>query len=326
MDKILVDTLVFYLPHNWSYRAMSLIDELSPLADEEHDLLDRVSARLPIMADLSRSDLLLYRAADADRAVVVAHARPHSVQSVHSQDQTGQVVNRRTFPLIARVLAGQRDGGASSQGQPGELVMNETWAVRSPSGSVIAALFIETTVVEARRHHRRSPVFRNALRDLQAMLVRGELQGADKLSSFGEHDGILFVDEKQQIRYVSGVAENLYRKLGHAESLLRHSITSLGTSESAYFAAAERGECVEVETQEGQLVWIRKAIPVRETQNRLPLPLGDRSQWRGTLLMVSDVTDIRRRERELMGQRKGFRERLRHQTVCLASDDVTPSP
>jgi len=35
---------------------------------------------------------------------------------------------------------------------------------------------------------------------------------------------------------------------------------------------------------------------------------------------------IVRRERELMGQRKGFRERLRHQTVCLASDDVTPSP
>jgi len=34
---------------------------------------------------------------------------------------------------------------------------------------------------------------------------------------------------------------------------------------------------------------------------------------------------IVRREREWMGQRKGFRERLKHEAVCLVSGDVTPS-
>ena len=280
---------------------MSLVDELPLLADEDRALLDKVIISLPIMADLSRSDLLLYRALDADRAVVIAHARPHSVSSVHAQNQTGQCTSRREFPLLTRVLAGQRESGATTQGQPGESVQKEIWSVRGASGTtVIAAMCVETTIVEVARHHKRSPVFRTALRDLQHMLVRGEIRGAESLSSFGEHDGILFVDARRQIRYVSGVAENLYRKLGHAESLLRHTITGLGTNESSFFAAIEGGRCVESETHEGQLIWIRKAIPVRETQPRLPLASADSSPWKGILLTVSDVTDSRRREQELL--------------------------
>ncbi len=279
---------------------MSLVAELPPLADEDRSLLDKVIICLPIMADLSRSDLLLYRALDADRSVVVAHARPHSVSSVHAENQTGQCIARRAFPLLTRVLAAQRESGATTQGQPSESVQKEIVSVRSASGTVIAAMCIETTIVEVARHHKRSPVFRTALRDLQQMLVRGEIRGAESLSSFGEHEGILFVDARRQIRYVSGVAENLYRKLGHAESLLRHTITGLGTNESSFFAALEGGRCVESETHEGQLIWIRKAIPVRDTQARLPLASPDASPWKGILLTVSDVTDSRRREQELL--------------------------
>jgi two-component sensor histidine kinase len=305
MDKNLVDTLMFFLSWlslSWCMEPahMSLTDELPPLADEDRSLLDKVVISLPIMADLSRSDLILYRALDADRAVVVAHAQPHSVSSVHAQNQKGQGLSRREFPLLSRVLAGQRDGGATTQGQPGESMQKEMLSVRNGAGVVIAALCIETTIVEVQRHHKRSPVFRSALRDLQQMLVRGEITGADSLTKFGEHDGILFVDSRRQIRYVSGVAENLYRKLGHAESLLRHTITGLGTNESAFFAAIEGGRCVESETHEGQLIWIRKAIPVRDTQVRLPLAAPDPSPWKGILLTVSDVTDSRRREQELL--------------------------
>jgi hypothetical protein len=183
---------------------MSLIDELPPLTDEERALLDKVVLSLHIMADLSRSDLLLYRALDVDRAVVVAHAQPHSVSSVHAQSQTGQGLSRREFPLLSRVLAGQRDGGATTLGQPGETKQKEILSVRNSTGAVIAALCIETTIVEVARHHKRSPVFRAALRDLQQMLVRGEIKGSDSLSSFGEHDGILFVDARA--RFAMSVA------------------------------------------------------------------------------------------------------------------------
>ena len=86
----------------------------------------------PIMADLSRSDLIIYRLLDADRAVAVGHARPHSVSSVHGVDQRGQVVTRREFPLLLRVLDKHREGGASVEWQPGESVQREIWSVVAP--------------------------------------------------------------------------------------------------------------------------------------------------------------------------------------------------
>lgn len=302
---------------------MTLTAELPPLTDEDAHLLNRVKASLPIMADLSRSDLLVYRALGVDRASVIAHARPHSVSSVHSEDQTQQIVSRREFPLLLRVLAGQREGGASSDSEPSLTMQKEILAIRNHEGAAVAALCIETTSVEVQRHHKRSPVFRAALRDLQQMLVRGELEGTESLGSFGEHDGLLFVDSTKQIRYVSGVAENLYRKLGHAESLLRHSITSLGTNEDAYFAALESGRATEVETREGQLIWVRKAIPVWQTPPRLPLTAADRAPtFKGILLMVSDVTDSRRREQELRVKQAMIQEihhRVKNNLQTIAS-------
>ncbi len=272
---------------------MSLTDELPPLADDERALLDRIYLCLPIMADLSRSDLLVYRPLAAQRALVTAHACPHSVPSVHAHDQIGQPASKHDAALLAQVFASQPDAQTTNLAQPGESVMKEAWPIRNAAGVVIAALCVETTVVEVQRHHKRSHVFTQALRDLQTMLVSGDIAGAENLSAFGEHDGIMFVDAEQQIRYVSGVAENLYRKLGHAESLLLHSVTSLGTNESAYFAAVESRRCAEAETKEGQLIWIRKALPVREVH------AGADQPWKGILLTVSDVTDVRRREQEL---------------------------
>jgi two-component system, sensor histidine kinase PdtaS len=302
---------------------MTLIGELPALTDEDALLFNKVKGSLPIMADLSRSDLILYRALGVDRAIVVAHARPHSVSSVHADDQTHQVVSRREFPLLLRVLAGQREGGASSDADPAESVQKEIWPIRTKAGATVGALCMETTVVEVVRHRKRSPVFRSALRDLQQMLVRGELEGADGVGCFGEHDGLLFVDAGQQIRYVSGVAENLYRKLGHVESLLRHSITGLGTNEGAYFAALESGRATEAETREGQLIWIRKAIPVQQMPARLPLTPADRlPTFKGILLLVSDVTDSRRREQELRVKQAMIQEihhRVKNNLQTIAS-------
>jgi len=269
------------------------------LNEEQRALIDSIVSSLPIVADLSRSDMILYRALAGDRAVVVMHAQPHSVSSVHPENLAGHIVTRRDFPLLARALAGQAGSGSGSRGHPDEPVLRQLWPVRDSRQNVIAALCMETTFVETQRHNKRSPVFREALQNLHELVLSGGIAGADGLSPFGEHDGILFVDDRQQIRYVSGVAENLYRKLGHAESLLRHSITSLGTDERAYFSALESQRCCEMETREGQLIWIRKAIPICDRKEQGHATEGYQRQCKGVLLTVSDVTDSRRREQEL---------------------------
>lgn len=279
---------------------MALTVEPDVVTGDARTLLERVKLALPIMADLSRSDLLIYQAIDAERAVVVAHARPHSVSPIYQQDRTGRAVSRRDEPVVMRVLRHRPTGGDSGQAYRNAPIKQNVWPIRTPAGHVAAALSVETTVVEVERHNKRSPIFQNALQDLIQQLIHGQIDGAEHLSSFGEHDGIVFVDEKKQVRYVSGVAENLYRKLGHAESVLRHSISSLGTDEGTYFAALESGRCQEAETREGQLIWIRKAIPVSDVRGEAA-DGGDESHaaLKGVLLTLSDVTEQRRREQEL---------------------------
>ncbi len=51
------------------------------------------------------------------------------------------------------------------------------------------------------------------------MCVQGELAAADGLSPFQEMDGVLLVDSQLRIIYLSGIANNLYRRLGYVEDL-----------------------------------------------------------------------------------------------------------
>jgi two-component sensor histidine kinase len=277
------------------------------LGDKDRALLLRIEASLPILADLSRADLLLYlfRVGPATEALVVAEAKPHSVPAIYPESLLGKAVTPQEEPVIFRALShGHSESGISSVMVRGTVTVREVFPVRGPSGLIFGALNIETNLVERERHRHRSPVFRQALADLQQMALRGELEGVESLSPFWEHDGILFVDQEGQIRYVSGVAETLYRKLGYADSLLKCNIRDLETNESVFYEAVLQKRCVEREHQEKQLTWVRKGIPIFT-----PLPRG----WRrrllqrghyerklgGVLLTVHDETDARRKEQEL---------------------------
>jgi two-component sensor histidine kinase len=203
----------------------------------------------------------------------------------------------------------------------GAPAIRELYPIRGRQCPIIGSLSIETNLVERERHRKRSHVFQDALRNLQAMLLRGDLEGVETLSPFREHDGIVFVDAKGQILYVSGVAENLYRKLGYAESLLSHSVSSLGTNEQAFFKALETGRCVELETREGQLIWIRKAIPIFVYRRMWP-QVRPTHRLGGVLLTISDITDERQREQELRVKQAMIQEihhRVKNNLQTIAS-------
>lgn len=142
---------------------------------------------------------------------------------------------------------------------------------------------------------------------LQGMLLEGWLAGAEHLSPFGENDGILVVDSQRRLTYMSGVATNLYRKLGYMGELVGQRIASIETDDDALVARvlAER-TCIEEEVQEQQRIWIKKGIPLLAGGSqavagwRSYLPFRpDRSRLVGVLIAIHDETDERLREREL---------------------------
>lgn len=235
--------------------------------------------------------------------MVVDHARPNSLSPLYPELLTGTVISAAERPDVCRAFSARpwrrRVRTASVRGAP---IARELLPIYGERGRVIAVLNIDTSWLAHERQRRRSPVFRTALRRLQETVLRGELAGVEGLAPFGEHDGIMVVDGEGRIRYVSGIAGNLYRRLGYLEKLVGRRISTLETHDEALVLSALREKrCLEEESAEHELTWVRKVLPFRTRGLR---PLFRRlkpgnSRVAGVLVTIHDATEARRREREL---------------------------
>ncbi|MCB0195286.1 MAG: sensor histidine kinase, partial [Anaerolineae bacterium] len=183
----------------------------------------------------------------------------------------------------------------------------DTWI---PNGSkndskVIAALIVVTNLIEYERHRLRSRIYQHALQGLQQMLIGGQVVGAEDLEPFGEQDGILYVDEFGIIRYASGIAANLFRRVGYKETLVGRPLPDIETDEEELrLTTIAQKRCVQLESKEADRYWIRKAIPIFSypSQTWPFLRLFERvspGKMDGILLLVHDDTDIRRQDEEM---------------------------
>jgi two-component sensor histidine kinase len=269
--------------------------------------LQRIERQLPIVSDISRADVLIYCLKSAQEAMIVAQARPHSILPVYANDLRGRVSLPEEEPHVFHALRHGRSGRGHlvliADGAP---VVQQVHPIRNEDGTVIGAASIEANHIENVRHRRRSKVFQRAVVQLQRMLLRGQIIGAENLSPFGEHDGILVVDIGWHVRYASGIATNLYRKLGYLDSLVDKRISSLEREDGALVTQAmQEMRCQERESESEDRVLIRKAIPLQAQdrwRSRLrglmglpPLEPG----LAGAMLTIHDETEERRKEQEL---------------------------
>ncbi len=279
-------------------------------SDSAH--LDRIVRIIPILADLSRADILICVPSAVDRALVVAQAKPRSIAPVHRTSMVGQVLTRENAGALIRAISerqftrSQREyprqailGGSAAEGAPAPVVQ-EAYPIESPNGHVVGGMLIETNLLESERLKRRSEVFQRTLRGLQQMALRGEPEGIETLTPFGEHDGVVIVDTECIIRYMSGIATNLFRNIGYSEPLVGKPLKYLETADDEVARQAiERRVCLQVEHEESGRTWIRKAIPVTRVE-RATLFAPARTTLTGVLLMIHDDTEARQRARELM--------------------------
>ncbi|MCD6290395.1 MAG: sensor histidine kinase [Anaerolineae bacterium] len=295
-----------------------MIKSCSGLSDLDTLFLQRVADGLAITADVSRADVLLYCQRDHDSAIVVAQAKPHSISPLHPEDLLGKVVKQNAEPLILRTLHDGVGGHRQRVMEAGAPVVQEVYPVYNAQGQTIAALGIETNLIERERHRRRSRVFQRALFWLQQMATRGDLQDARRLEPFGEWDGIVLTDAQRRITYLSGIATNLYRHLGYLEDLRGKRLGELQTRDDELVAEALRTElCQKWRGEEQDRYWMRQVIPLFRYDPPWPLPtiISDRLSWRtdyrrlaGAVILVHDETEARRKQQELNVQRAMVQE------------------
>ncbi len=268
----------------------------------EESWLTPVMQSLPILADISRADILVFRRQNNNQVQVIAQARPHSVSPVHQEDLTGRVFDADAYPSVQRVFRNGRSlTGERHLSDHRTHVIQEIFPIRADNGDVTGVLSLEKSLIEHERHRRRHPNFQRMLHTLIHTALRQGLPGVKNLSPFADHDGLVVVDAKGRILYMSGLATKLYRKLGYTDNLVGKQLTDLDTAEAQLAQRAlQEGICLEEETAEGEYFWVRKAIPLVGSSWNLPFlhnkwPLGwGNARTVGVLITLHDNTRARR--------------------------------
>jgi two-component sensor histidine kinase len=277
------------------------------VAELDRELLQNIVRGMAITADLSRADLLLLHPRSPAAFVVLAQAKPHSIASLYDMDLYGVELVGAPLEVYEEAVRKRRHVHRQHELRPsGAPVSQDVFPIFGGDGQLLALFSIETTLIQLERHGHRHVSFQRAINWLKSMCMRGELARAEHLSPFGEMDGVMLVDAQRRISYVSGIANNLYRRLGYLDDLRGKRLSYLHTGDDAQVAEALRTRrALEQEVEESSYIWTRKVLPVwppRTVKGWVQGLIAGRrrvDEIGGVLIMVHDATEERRKRQEL---------------------------
>mgnify|MGYP003599337552 FL=1 len=262
-----------------------LCKKLTDLAMEDIAYLERMGALLPVAADLAHAQLTLYvRAAERQVVVVVAQARPHTTFVRYKPHLLGTVVPCLEEPLVeyslkyGQSILGQREWALGMLGQM------QTLPVCNAQGEVIAVLSCESSMEEA------GAAGHELLLETAQWLLLAAVPAvpAACFKTLTASDGIILVDPKGQILFANAAAAHMYRVLGAAQLPGRH-IYERGLELQFVEKAHAAQQPAEAECEAGGMVLVMRALPILH-----------KGKVQRLVVLVSDVTELRKKEKELL--------------------------
>ena len=283
--------------------------ERTGLSDADLDWLHLLLADWQLLADLSFADLVLWLPL-RDRSGFVAggQMRPTTGPTVYHDDVVGIEIARGRRAQIDTAYDEGRICRVSDPDWPFDVpVREETIPVRR-AGPVIAVVSRHTNLAAARTPSRLELTYLRSADDLARMLADGAFpvahSGDRVLGSPRVGDGLIRLDEAGVVTFASPNALSAFRRLGVTADLvglrLGDATTALQTPdpvdealESMLTGRAARQTEVEAE---GAIVRLRV------------IPLTPDGSHAAALVLCRDVTEVRHRERELVGKDVTIRE------------------
>ncbi|MGH9155522.1 MAG: sensor histidine kinase [Acidimicrobiales bacterium] len=278
-----------------------------PSAQDGQAHLQRLMAVWGMLADLSFSDLLLFvphgEGPDAGSFLVGGQMRPTTGQTVHRDDLVGQVIADADRPLVGRAWRlGQIVEGEVAVDGRGEPARAQCIPVRW-QGELLAVLTREAPIaVGGRRPGELERVYVETFDRLARMIMRGEfpneVEDAPTAESPRVGDGLLLLDASGRVAYASPNAVNALHRMAIYSNVEGLRLDEMGVEETAIQKAFFHGTPVteEIERQPDVIVLLHC------------IPLLEPGAVTGALVLLRDVTDLRRRDRLLVSKDATIRE------------------
>ena len=297
-----------------------LVTGRTTLTSSDIEKLHALVADWQLLADLSFADLLLWVPLRADDRnwplghLVIGQMRPTTGATVHEEDFLGTKIAWGDRSNIDSALSQERIFRERDPEVRGGVSIREETVPVMNAGRAIAVITRHTNLSAARTPSRLELTYLQTANDLAEMIAGGRFpyeensEGISSKASPRVGDGLIRVDSSGIVTYASPNALSALRRLGLSsgvEGLV------LGTA-VAHLARRRTDRSPKEQSWVGLLSGKRVSEAEIEIANGVVdfrvLPLVPKGQRTGAVILVHDVTEIRRRERELITKDATIRE------------------
>ncbi len=308
-----------------------LVEEYAALDHADIDHLQQLAGDWQLLSDLSFADLLLWLPLSGrdpgpstpwqesyPAFLCVAHVRPTTGPTAYQDDQVGKQVSG---PEVAHLAIALNQGRIWREGDPvwygNTPARHEAIPVRrrladGQASRVMAVVGRDTNLSTARTPSQLELNYLTTADDLAQMVADGTFppysNPGETTSAPRVGDGLIRVDAAGKVTYASPNAQSAHRRLGFQSHLVGENLAAMwdrladdpleGSEAANRIQAALRGEAP-----------ARKEIEARgATMLTRALPLMPAGVPIGALVLVRDITEVRRRDRALVTKDATIRE------------------
>lgn len=303
-----------------------IVAERANLAPADVEWLQDLVREGQIVADLSLADIAMWVRISDGGWMAVALFRSSTASTVFYRDIVGTRISDTWEKLVDEC---ERRGTMVEPTEP--IWFDETATqvraipIRRESGSAPIAVLTRHTLVSGNPTNRQAQSFIESAEQIYSMIADGDFPDPSqrelpKLGAPRASDGLIKLDHEGTVTYASPNALSVFNRLGYLTPMegtnLVEVVTRLGNPQE--LAADEMLPMVisgrvpwQADFQVGQMTTAVRGIPLRQDGDRI-----------GAILLLRDVTDLRRQERELSSKNATIREihhRVKNNLQTVAS-------
>ena len=295
---------------------MSLTSSQTALTSDDRDRISELIAEWQLLADLSFADLILWVPKRKDYAswpeghIAIAHIRPTTAATVFTQDVIGNELALGDNPRIDRALSQGEIVRDSPPEIVGDLLIKEETVPVLFGGRIIAVISRHRDAVQMRSASRLEINYREIAHSIYRMVSEGNfpiqnsIYRAESAPRVG--DGLIRLNSAGNISNASPNARSAFSRLGWKAELENHVlgdiIDSLSKEKSApteeswrVIVGGEQLRRTDFENEMGIIDIL--VMPLTQGEDRI-----------GAIVLVHNVTELRRRDQALVTKDATIRE------------------
>lgn len=291
-------------------RLAKLCREKSSLGEEDILHLENILANMQHFADLAGADIFIDVATkDPDAAVVVAEAKPSTSPSMYQGSVVGEYAQRCNEPAVFKTFEdGEPALNVQGMSQERVPIAQTVTPIRNSEDKIIAVLIMERDNSFQVRQERTMELLSQTTQKLTDTLLN--------LASVGEvlpsmiHDALFIVDVHGRISFVNHAANKLLHSFDDSINPVGMTVERL-TIQMAGLQLVFNSELSSGEVQiQGHILMVRS------------LPILEGTEVQGKVYLLSDITELRKKERQLIAKSTVIKEihhRVKNNLQTIAS-------